>query len=362
MRTYRMNEIGSNHDYFWETKNKEIFLRAAKRCYIPATRLFIERGIKASFSLSGTFLEQALEYEPEVIDAFKEYFNSGLGELMSETYYHSLASLWDKDEFVEQVKEQEAILRKLFNVRPKTFRNTELIYNDRIAEYVSSLGYKNILAEGTDQLVSTRSPNYIYKSVSGLNLFLRNYRLSDDISFRFSNWEWNEYPLTADKYARWLDDTPGDLANLFMDYETFGEHQVSETGIFDFLKYLPAEFKKREIGMLTVNEAAESFGKREMIAVPDPISWADTNRDVSPWLGNDMQREAFSEMQKLAENSNKQLWRHLQTSDIIYYMSTGFSPDQIVHDYFNPYKSSYYAFLSYMSILEDFRREYAQRG
>jgi len=359
LRIYRMKEIGTNHDYFWESKNREIFLRAAHRCYIPTTKLLTEMGINATFSLSGTFLEQALEYEPSVIDVFREYFDSGLGELMSETYYHSLASLWDRDEFLEQVREQEAILWKLFKVKPKTFRNTELIYSNTIAEYVSSLGYRNILAEGTDQIVSMHSPNYLYRSTSGLNLFLRNYKLSDDISFRFSNWGWNEFPLTADKYARWLDNSPGDVVNLFMDYETFGEHQVSETGIFDFLRYLPIELRKRGIEMLTVDAAASLFGGREMISVPDPISWADTNRNTSPWLGNGMQKEAFSEMQKLADNRNKQLWRHLQTSDLFYYMSTGMSSDQIVHEYFNPYKSPYYAFLSYMAILEDFRREYA---
>ena len=359
LRTYRLNEIGRNHDYFWESKNKEIFQRAADRCYIPATRLFIEKGIRASFSLSGTFIEQALEYRPEVIDVFKEYFSSGLGELIAETYYHSLASIWDRDEFKEQVREQERVLRDIFKIKPITFRNTELIYSDTIADYVSSLGYRNILAEGTEQVISGHSPNLVYRSPSKLNLFLRNFRLSDDISFRFSNWGWNEYPLTADKYAKWIDDSMGDLANLFMDYETFGEHQVAETGIFGFLERMPIEFKERNIQMLTVNEAAEMFEKREVVSVKELISWADTNRDTSPWLGNDMQKEAFSEMQKLRDNGNRSLWRHLQTSDIVYYMSTGTSPDQIVHEYFNPYKSPYYAFLSYMSILEDFRREYA---
>ncbi|MEM0160394.1 MAG: glycoside hydrolase family 57 protein [Thermoplasmata archaeon] len=356
LRIYRMKEIGINHDYFWEEKNRDIFMRAAKKCYIPTTRLFIEHGIKASFSLSGTFLEQAIEYEPEVIETFKEYFKTGLGELLSETYYHSLASLWDRDEFMAQVKEQEEMIWKLFKIKPKTFRNTELLYNDDISRYVSSMGYANIIAEGTDSLISAHNPNYIYRSVSNLNLFLRNYRLSDDISFRFSTWNWPEYPLTADKYARWIDSAPGDMANLFMDYETFGEHQVSDTGIFEFLKYLPIEFKNRGIKMLTINEAAQSFERREMIKVSEAISWADVNRDVSPWLGNDMQKEAFKELQKLKSSNNKQIWRHLQTSDLLYYMSTGTSPDQIVHEYFNPYKSPYYAFLTYMAILEDFRR------
>lgn len=360
LRIYRMKEIGINHNYFWEEKNREIFLRAAKKCYIPTTRLFIDHGIKASFSLSGTFIEQALEYEPEVIETFKEYFKTGLGELISETYYHSLSSLWDREEFIEQIKEQENIIWKLFKIKPKTFRNTELIYSDDISRYVSSLGYNNIIAEGTDHIIAKHSPNYIYRSVSNLNLFLRSYQLSDDISFRFSNWKWPEYPLTADKYARWIDSTPGEIANLFMDYETFGEHQVAETGIFEFLKYLPIEFKKRDINMLTINDAAQSFEKRETIKVPDPISWADINRDVSPWLGNDMQKEAYKELQKLKENSNKVLWRHLQTSDLLYYMSAGTSPDQIVHEYFNPYKSPYYAFLTYMAILEDFRRQYTE--
>ncbi|MEM0138905.1 MAG: glycoside hydrolase family 57 protein [Thermoplasmatales archaeon] len=362
LRPYRMNEVGKSHDYFWETKNKEIFLRAADRCYIPATKLFIDNEIRASFSLSGTFIEQALEYRPDVIDVFKEYFKLGLGELMAETYYHSLASLWNRDEFFEQIREQEELLWKIFQIRPKTFRNTELIYSDTISQYVSALGYKNILAEGTDQIISEHTPNAIHKTTSGLNLFLRNYKLSDDISFRFSNWGWNEYPLTADKYAKWLDESQGKVANVFMDYETFGEHQVAETGIFKFLQRLPIELKRRGIEMLTVNEAAELYEGEDTISVNKAISWADTDRDISPWLGNEMQRDAFAAMQRLSNNSNKSQWRHFQTSDIIYYMSTGISPDQIVHEYFNPYKSPYYAFLSYMSILEDFAGEYLSIG
>ncbi|MEM4103952.1 MAG: glycoside hydrolase family 57 protein [Thermoplasmatales archaeon] len=358
LRPYRPSEVGMNHDYFWDSRNREIFSRIAERCYIPATRILLEKEIRATFSLSGTFIEQALEYRPEVIDLFREYFTSGIGELMGETYYHSLASLWNRDEFAEQVREEEKTLWDLFHIKPKTFRNTELIFDDRIAEYVSALGYKNIVTEGTDQIILEHPPNFIHRTTSGLNLFLRNYRLSDDISFRFSNWGWDEYPLTSDKYASWLSRSPGDVANIFMDYETFGEHQVSETGIFEFLKRLPLELKARGIDMCTVSEAADKYASKDTVSVEKTISWADTDRDISPWLGNDMQRDAFAAMKTLSNNKNKSLWRHFQTSDILYYMSTGLTPDQIVHEYFNPYKSPYNAFLSYMSILEDFASVY----
>jgi len=351
LRLYRMKDIGHSHNYFWDEKNSEILQRVSKRCYVPALTAFIEHGIRASVSLSGTFMEQAREYAPESIDSFKLYFRSGLSEAVAETYYHSLASVWNEQEFIEQVKLQVDILKREFGVEPHSFRNTELIYSDDIARAVSSMGFKRTLAEGTDSIIKENLPNYLYRSTSGATLLLRNYRLSDDISFRFSNWTWSEYPLTADKYAKWIDDTPGDTANLFMDFETFGEHQVAETGIFEFVKALPREFKKRGIEMLTLEEADKRFEKRSTVSVPKIASWADTRRDLSPWLGNDMQREAFNELIKA--DKNNEIWRNLQTSDHLYYMSTGTSQDITVHEYFNPYKSPYYAFLSFMNVLRD---------
>ncbi|MEM3632524.1 MAG: polysaccharide deacetylase family protein, partial [Conexivisphaerales archaeon] len=204
LRRYSMKEIGHSHSYFWDEKNYEIMQRVTKKCYVPALKVFMESGVKASVSLSGTFMEQAKEYAPESIDEFKSYFKSGLSEAVAETYYHSLASIWNESEFAEQVKQQVSALKREFGVKPESFRNTELIYSDKIADAVKSMGFKRVLAEGTDYIISRHSPNYIYRAKSGISLFLRNYRLSDDISFRFSNWEWPEYPLTADKYARWI--------------------------------------------------------------------------------------------------------------------------------------------------------------
>ncbi len=351
LRPYRMPEIGNEHDYFWDSKNMEIFKRISENSYIPATKILLENEIKATFSFSGTMIEQANEYCPEVIDVFREYFKSGLGEILDETYYHSLAFLLDKDEFINQINEHKNMVKRTFGIVPKNFRNTELIYSNYIGDIVSSLGYGTILAEGTDKL--GKSPNFLYKAESGINLLLRNYRLSDDISFRFSNQSWNEFPLAADKYANWIKQTPGDFINIFMDYETFGEHQSKETGIFEFLKYLPVEFSKNNINFLNVNEA-NNFEGHGKISVKDPISWADTNRDLSPWLGNPMQREAFGKIRSMKDNKNKKLWRYLQASDHLYYMSTGDQSDQEVHEYFNPYKSPYNAFLYFMNIINDF--------
>ncbi len=357
LRLYRLNEINKNHDYFWNEKNKEIFLRISNDSYIKTTKLLMENNIEASFSISGTLIEQALEYNTKVIDAFDDYFRSGLGELLDETYYHSLSSIFDKDEFIEQVKQHRNLMKKTFNIEPESFRNTELIYNDGISETVKSLGYKNIITEGTDDIIKYYNPNYLYKSTSNLNLLLRNYKLSDDISFRFSNHAWNEFPLTADKYASWIKKTPGDFINLFMDYETFGEHQKESTGIFQFLKYLPLEFKKNDIKFIKIN-GAKKFKNHGIISVKDAISWADTDRNLNPWIGNEMQKEAFNKLISLKNNKNKKLWRYLQTSDNLYYLSTGKPEDMEVHNYFNPYKSPYNAFLSYMNILDDFDYNY----
>ena len=351
LRRYSMKEIGRSHDYFWDDYNSQIIRRVARNCYLPALKAFMESEIRASISTSGTFVEQAKEYAPEAIDAFREYFRSGLSEAVAETYYHSLASIWDDHEFEEQVRMHASMMRREFGVEPESFRNTELIYSDKIAEKVKSMGFKRILAEGTDSLISRHSPNYIYRSLSGISLFLRNYRLSDDISFRFSNWNWPEYPLTADKYAKWIDETPGQVANLFMDFETFGEHQVAETGIFEFIRALPKEFKKRGIEMLTLREADTMFEKGPQISIPDITSWADTRRDLSPWLGNEMQKQAFNELKQVRRRGS--VWRSMQTSDHLYYMSTGTSQDITVHEYFNPYKSPYLAFLNFMNVLQD---------
>lgn len=359
LRPYRMSEIGKNHDYFWESKNREIVQRVSKRCYVPATKILLDTGIKASISISGVLLDQLEENSPESIDIFREYFRSGLGEPMAETYYHSLSSIWNKNEFFCQVKKHRENIEKLFGFNPVSFRNTELIYNDDVSRLAKELGFRNIITEGTDKLISENNPNAKYLSVSGLNLLMRNYKLSDDISFRFSNHGWNEFPLFADKFADWVSRSPGNVVNLFMDYETFGEHQWKETGIFEFLKALPREFEKRNISMKTIDEFCQEDHGNRTLSVPDYVSWADVGRNLNAWLGNDMQNEAFNAMKSVENNSNMEIWRRLQVSDLIYYMSVSKFSDQEVHDYFNPYGSPYYAFMNYMSVLEDFRRTYA---
>lgn len=361
IRPYRMADIGTKHDYFWESKNREIVQRVSEKCYIPATQALIDNGIKASLSISGILLDQLTAINSGSLDVFKEYFRSGLGEPVAETYYHSLSSIWNKREFFYQVNKHREAISMFFGKTPQTFRNTELIYNDDVSKLAKDLDFKNIITEGTDKIIAYNTPNVKYSSVSGLNLLLRNYKLSDDVSFRFSNHTWNEFPLYADKFSDWVARSPGDVVNLFMDYETFGEHQWKETGIFEFLKALPKELEKRGISIKTIDEFCNENRKGNVLSLPDYVSWADVGRNLNAWLGNDMQREAFDLLKSLENNTNPETWRRLQVSDLIYYMSVSRFSDQEVHDYFNPYGSPYYAFMNYMSVLEDFRRTYSSR-
>ncbi|MCL5681186.1 MAG: glycoside hydrolase family 57 protein [Candidatus Thermoplasmatota archaeon] len=351
---FRSADIGKGKNYFWEEKNREIINRVVDKCYIPATQHFIDNRIKASFSISGVLLERLLDLREDAVDLFREYFRKVKGELLAETYYHSLASLWNEEEFVEQVEEDRNLKKYLFNVQPRSFRNTEMIYNDYVGSVTSKIGFSTILTEGVDRIIKDHSPNYRYRNPSGQTLLLRNYRLSDDISFRFSNVGWNEYPLMADKYAKWLSETPGDVINLFMDYETFGEHQWKESGIFDFLDALPGEVERRGMEFITVNEASK-YPVKDLISVQDFISWADYPRDLSAWLANEMQRDAFEDMKNLSGCRDRKKWRYLQTSDHFYYMSLAGTQDQEVHSYFNPYGSPYDAYINYKNIIQDFR-------
>ena len=335
---------GETRDIFWDEKNEEIFKRIAVNNYIPATQHLMEYGIRSSFSLSGTFMEQASRYCPRVIDVIEDYVKSGLCELMAETYYHSLASIWNDEEFTRQVSMQTRSLKNVFNYDPVSFRNTELIYNDHIAEMAKKMGFRNILAEGTDEISSRYNVNHRYAAPSGINLYLRNYPLSDDISFRFSNRSWKDYPLTADKFARWISLADGDLINLFMDYETFGEHQRPETGIFEFLKHLPRYFQEYGIDTILVREAELRHRTRDFISIEKTTSWADKNRDLSAWMGNLMQVSTFDRIRECKDKLGD-LWGYFQTSDVIYYMSIGDEQDFTVHEYFNPYRSPYLAFI-----------------
>jgi alpha-amylase len=364
-----------NHDseYFNRKLNQEIFTKVAKKCYLPTNNLLLELirktdgRFRISFSLTGTFVEYCEQFMPEVIDSFKELFKTGAVDMIEETYYHSLSSLFDElDEFEEQVKMHRFMIQRLFNYEPRVFRNTEAIYDNRIAKKVAEMEYKGIITEGTEKILQWRSPNYLYKAVnSDIKILLRNYTLSDDVGFRFSARMWPGYPLTADKYANWMAHSEGDLVNLFMDYETFGEHQWTETGIFDFLRHLPDEVLKCDhLDFVTVSTAVERYKAVGDVDVPWAISWADEDRDVSTWLGNDMQIACFNELKnigrKLKEKGDPALintWRRLQTSDHLYYCSTKGLADGDVHAYFSPYDGPYDGFINYMNILQDLKQK-----
>ena len=355
-----------NHDF-----NRGIFQKVAKKCYLPTNQLLLdliqefEGRFRVSFSLTGTFIETCQRYMPHLLDSFKQLFDTGAVDLIEETYFHSLASLYyNLDEFKEQVALHRQIMKELFCYHPKIFRNTEVIYDNRIAKTVANMGYKAIITEGTEKILGARSPNYLYKPVNcDTKVLLRNYRLSDDISFRFSTHNWSEYPLTATKYAQWIAKSQGDLINLFMDYETFGEHQWRETGIFEFLRFLPREILKyQHLDFVTVSEAVQRYTTVGDINVPWAISWADEDRTVSTWLGNDMQIACFTILQEIGKLIKKQkkrdllnAWRLLQTSDHFYYMSTKGLHDAVVHTYFRPYDSPHEAFNNYLNILQDLR-------
>jgi len=365
----------NNHNsvYFNRKLNEEIFTKVAKKCYLPTNNLLLDLvrkydgKFRISFSLTGTFVEYCQEFMPEVLESFRELFKTGAVDLIEETYYHSLSSLFDElAEFEEQVKMHRQMIKKIFNYKPRVFRNTEAIYDNRIAKKVAEMGYKGIITEGTEKILGWRSPNFVYKPVNtDLKVLLRNYTLSDDVGFRFSAKQWKGYPLTADKYANWMSQTQGDLVNLFMDYETFGEHQWTETGIFNFMKHLPEEvFKHGHLDFVTVGEAVERYQTVGEIDVPWAISWADEDRDVSTWLGNDMQIACFNEIKnigrKIKEKEDSDMlhtWRRLQTSDHLYYVSTKGLEDGAVHAYFSPYDGPYDGFINYMNILQDLKQK-----
>lgn len=376
VKKYRVFDIGKNREYFNDRSgtsldNKAIVEKVARKCYLPANATLLENiknhpDFKASFSISGIALEQFEEYYPEVIDSFKKLVDTGNVEILSETYYHSLSSIYSRDEFEYQVKKHRNKVRDIFGVTPRVFRNTELIYSNEIAKMAEDMGYTAILAEGADHVLGWRSPSFLYKPVNGnIKLLLKHYKLSDDIAFRFSSKGWHEYPLTADKFADWLDahNGNGESMNLFMDYETFGEHQWEDTGIFDFLRHLPsAVYSKSSIDFITPSEAVERYPVRGELDVPYYVSWADTERDLSAWLSNDLQKEALDSIYSLERDiihlDDPELledWRRLQTSDHFYYMCTKWWNDGDVHKYFSPYESPYEAFIAYMNVMQDMR-------
>ena len=368
LRLYRFFDIGKDSHYYDDFANRTILRRVAQKCYLPANKLILDlinqnKGkFKVAYSISGSALEQFQRFAPEVIDSFRALAATGRVEFLAETYFHSLASLANESEFRHQVAKHAAKIEELFGVKPVTFRNTELIYSNAIGEMVYNMGYKTILTEGARHIMGWQSPNFVYTGSTQprLKVLLRNSGLSDDIAFRFT-----QNHVTAPQYVGWLKENAkdGDIVNLFMDYETFGEHQSAESGIFDFLRALPdAVIKDGTFGFVTPAEAVKKHKPVSDIDVEDPISWADEERDVTAWLGNELQSEAFKKVyamtEKLSIVNDPDLWEdfgHLQESDHFYYMCTKFFSDGEVHKYFNPYDTPYEAFINYMNVISDFQ-------
>ncbi len=379
LRKYTYFDIGRSHYYEDDTANREIFLKVANKCYLPASCLLLDLirrypgTFKIAFSVTGVFIEQCKLYSPETLDVFKRLAATGQVEFLNETYYHSLSFLFSQEEFKKQVEKHRNLIREEFNYDATTFRNTELIYNNELAKVVESLGYKTILAEGADKVLGWRSPNYVYQPVgcSKLKLLLRNYRLTDDIAFRFSEKSWSEYPVYADKYAYWLHSLHGqaDLINLFMDFETFGEHQWQEFGIFDFLNNLPEYVLRHpEYTFMTPSEVSQKLQPVAALDVPNFMSWADVDRDLTAWRGNHLQEDALASIYNLRDTvydlKNDDLlnvWRSLLTSDHFYYMCTKYAADGDVHKYFNPYRNPYEAYINYQNIVSDLAAELSLR-
>ena len=367
LRLYRFFDIGNDSQYFDEFANKTILKRIAQRCYLPMNELIYEliqkhgKNFKVAFSISGAALEQFEQYAPEVLESFKKLASTKCVEFLAETYSHSLASLKSEKEFKNQVKEHAAAIKKHFGIKPKTFRNTELIYSDTIGEAVADMGYTTMLTEGAKHILGWKSPNFLYTNAINpkLKLLLKNFNLSDDIAFRFAG-----NNVTSEQYAGWLAESAkeADIINLFMDYETFGEHQKASTGIFEFMRALPdAVLANTELKFCTPAEAAVKHQPVAPLHVPYAISWADEERDTSAWLGNELQNEAFEKLYALEKGvmaaKDAELladFRKLQESDHFYYMCTKFFSDGAVHKYFNPYDTPYEAFINYMNVLSDF--------
>ena len=378
IRDYTVFDTAENHDYFGDfteshRNNKDIFEKVAGKSYRPMTAL-LQRMLdthpefKVSLSISGTVLEQAEAWGPDVIDAFRGLVATGRCEIVAETYYHSLAFFYSRDEFERQVGMHQDKIRELFGVETNVFRNTELSYDNNLAKWADDYGFKGILAEGWDPILGWRSPNYVYKPVGteNIKLLMKNYRLSDDVAFRFGNKAWEEYPLTGDKYDDWLNSSlgpDGETINLFMDFETFGENVWEDTGIFEFF----ADFVGRWLAnpantFYTASEACDTFEASDEIDCPYTTTWADSERDLTAWLGNSMQHEAMKHLYELEHDVMRTGdvalvgdWRRLTTSDHPYYMCTKYFTDGDVHAYFSPYDSPYDAFLYFMNALRDVR-------
>jgi alpha-amylase len=373
LRRFHLFDIGSGGEYFDTENNRRLLRRVADKCYLPTNRLLadlIRRSqgeFKLALSLSGALLDQCAEWAPDVLESFQDLVATGGVELLGETHFHSLASLASEEEFVAQVERHRQTIERWFGQRPTVFRNTELIYWDGLAPLVARLGFQGMMVEGADHVLDWRSPNYVYEAAGtpGLRLLARNYRLSDDVGFRFSNRDWDGWPLTAEKYADWLASSDGDSLHLFVDYETFGEHQWADTGIFAFLERLPWECFQRG---LTFSHPSRLVARTPVAALSfqRATSWADIERDTTAWLGNRLQYAAQERLYRLREAvlasrdaRRIEEWRRLTTSDHLYYMCTKWFADGDVHKYFSPYDSPYDAFVAFMNVAQDLEQAVA---
>lgn len=372
-RLRRYSIFDTDYHYFDDFKNEQICKKVAGKCYLPANQAILdmirmhEGRFRVSYSVTGVVLEQFRRFAPAVLDSFVKLAETGCVEFIAETYYHSLAFLFSRNEFIEQTQLHRKLMQELFGQTPRVFRNTELTYNNDVARVVDEMGFDAVITEGADYVLGYRSPAFLYNppNCPNLRVLMKNYRLSDDIAFRFSNRGWTEWPLTAEKFAGWVSQINGNgyVCNLFMDYETFGEHQWEDTGIFQFLRALPGEvMKNRDNDFLTVGQAVDRYPPAGEVDVPHMISWADTERDLSAWLGNAMQANALHEAYRLEADIKAKGdpvllddWRKLQTSDHFYYMCTKYFSDGDVHKYFNPYESPYDSYINYMNIIDNLR-------
>ena len=373
LKHYRVFDAGNDSEYFNDASesdlnNSRILRKVAEKSYLPTALLLLTMleehpGFRVSLSLSGIVVKQLERDAPEVLELFKRMVATGRVEILGETYYHSLAFFYSLPEFERQVAKHRELIARVFGVEPRVFRNTELSYRNDLGTWADAQGYAGVITEGWDAVLGWRSPNFVYrpKGASQARLLLKNYRFSDDIAFRFSSRAWGEWPLTVEKFGQWVAAADGDTINLFMDFETFGEHQWKETGIFDFLEHLPRELSKNpRIDFKTPSEVIAAYEPKDEVDIPHILTWADTDRDLTAWVGNDLQRSAIEKLYGLetgvlASSDTKLLedWRRLQTSDHFYYMCTKWSADGDVHAYFSPYASPYEAFTSYMSALVD---------
>ena len=378
LRLRRYSVFDTDRDYFDDFRNAEICRKVATKCYLPVTKLLREMihqhagRFRIAFSITGCAIEQFQKYTPEVVEAFQALAATGCVEFLSETYYHSLAFLFSPQEFRDQLDIHRAAMKRLFNQEPRVFRNTELVYNNDLARLAAEMGYDGILTEGADHVLKERSPNFLYTAPGAerLKVLLKNYRLSDDIAFRFSNRAWERWPLTAEKFAACIDQIHGNgnVCNLFLDLETFGEHQWAETGIFEFLRYLPMHVLAQPYNdFLTPSQVLARYPAIGEIDVPQTISWADTERDLSAWLGNAMQTNAMHELFKLEKSlkahGDPDLladWRMLTCSDHFYYMCTKYWSDGDVHKYFSPYESPYDSYINFMNVLDNIKARLEQ--